>query len=48
MDSPETDPVAYPDLTKFKQHTVNFQKTVQRSLVPSVLEGQHQHSDCQH
>ena len=38
MDSPETDPVAYPDLTKFKQHTVNFQKTVWRSLIPSVLE----------
>ena len=38
MNSPETDPVAYPDLTKFKQRTVNFQKTVWRSLIPSVLE----------
>ena len=38
MNSPETDPVAYSDLTKFKQCTVNFQKTVQHSLIPSVLE----------
>ena len=28
MNSPETDSVAYPDLSKLKQHTVHFQKTV--------------------
>ena len=38
MELPETDPVAYPDLSKFKQRTINFQKTVQHSLIPSVEE----------
>ena len=38
MALPQTNLVTYPDLSKLKQRTVDFQKTVRRSIIPGAFD----------